>query len=934
MSTIKVVNIQHPDSVDPNLVLQADGDTVFASGLTVSGTFDIANDLTVSGNTGIGTSSPTSKLHVVDTTTNLQLESTADSSSGKIDFIGKDASSNSYRTLTIDTNSTGQINIETDPDNGGYSTDKSIIFKQAGSEKARIDNSGNVGIGTTSPGAILDVEGAGQNILSITSTGAACKLLMSDGNTTGDIHLQTLGNDLRAVVNNSERVRIDSSGNVGINTSSPEGKLHVRADGNETKALLNLQNRDTGSNAASQIAFFNGGIDLSDNRYGYIRSLKSGSNGNFLTFGTNADGAAPGERMRIDSGGNVGIGTTSPDGRLHVSSTGTTRFFIEGSDGKSEIRANNGNLSFFANQDANASGLNTTVFYRNGANESMRIDSSGNVGIGTNSPAHELDVAGAIQSSSTIYGVTFAGTNDTNSFVKFPGSDVIEIRTGNTERMRIDASGNVGIGTNSPDVKLHILAGSSSGILLEDSSTSASAPDIEVIGKRSDGNASPSFGGKLLLAKNKTNSAINSTNSIGTILFGGNHTDGSASNIRYAASIGGVSEGTFSSSTNMPTGLAFYTGSTGYASTTTNIKFGTEQMRIDATGNVGISTTAPDEKLDVRGNIRAQTSGSSSGAEMQSGGALEIWRSDGIAFIDFKTSVSEDFDCRIQQASNGIAFATGGNGSSVERMRIHSGGQISVGTTSVNPGIANTVTGASINGDGYISASRDNPVAYFSRPSIDGQLVNFAHAGTSEGSISISGTTVSYNQFLGSHWAALTDWSRPEIKIGTILETINELTDWKYAAIEVEGEQKKICYNGTAAPGDTVSVEYEGEIYEGIVELETDPEFNKAVKVKVNDTAASKAVYGVFVGWNTDSDLDGGIWNDMYVGAVGNYVIRMAAGQDPEIGDLVESNGTGCGVVQDDDIIRTKTVAKITSTTPQVTYDDGSFLVTCVLYCG
>jgi hypothetical protein len=205
---------------------------------------------------------------------------------------------------------------------------------------------------------------------------------------------------------------------------------------------------------------------------------------------------------------------------------------------------------------------------------------------------------------------------------------------------------------------------------------------------------------------------------------------------------------------------------------------------------------------------------------------------------------------------------------------------------------------------------------------------------TEEGSISVSGGTVNYNQFLGSHWAALTDWSRPEIKIGTILETINELTDWKYAAIEVEGEQKKICYNGTAAPGDTVSVEYEGETYEGIVELETDPEFNKAVKVKVNDTAASKAVYGVFVAWNTDSDLDGGIWNDMYVGAVGNYVIRMAAGQDPEIGDLVESNGTGCGVVQDDDIIRTKTVAKITSTIPQVTYDDGSFLVTCVLYCG
>jgi hypothetical protein len=216
----------------------------------------------------------------------------------------------------------------------------------------------------------------------------------------------------------------------------------------------------------------------------------------------------------------------------------------------------------------------------------------------------------------------------------------------------------------------------------------------------------------------------------------------------------------------------------------------------------------------------------------------------------------------------------------------------------------------------------------------DGTLILFRQANTDEGSISVSSNTVSYNQFLGSHWAALTDWSRPEIKIGTILETIDEITDWKYAVIEVEGEQKKICYNGTAEIGSTVTVEYEGEEYDGIVELESNSEFNKAVKVKVNNTVASKAVYGVFVGWNTNNNGDGGVWNDMYVGAVGNYVIRMAAGQEPEIGDLVEADGTGCGVVQSDDIIRTKTVAKITSTIPQVTYDDGSFLVTCVLYCG
>jgi hypothetical protein len=284
------------------------------------------------------------------------------------------------------------------------------------------------------------------------------------------------------------------------------------------------------------------------------------------------------------------------------------------------------------------------------------------------------------------------------------------------------------------------------------------------------------------------------------------------------------------------------------------------------------------------------------------------------------------------RADSYLAF----NVDATERMRIHQGGQIGFGSyTGTNP-VGDNATAAWFNGPtgvGYLGAVSEASL-YVNRKTTDGTIVDIRQDGTSEGTISVSGNTVSYNQFLGAHWAALADWSRPEIKIGTILESINELTDWKYAVIEVEGEQKRICYNGTDAAGSSVIVEYEGGEYEGIVELETNPEFNKAVKVKVNDIAASKAIYGVFVGWNNDSNGDGGVWNDMYVGAVGNYVIRMAEGQEPEIGDLVEADGTGCAVVQDDDIIRTKTVAKITSTIPQVTYDDGSFLVTCVLYCG
>ena len=72
----------------------------------------------------------------------------------------------------------------------------------------------------------------------------------------------------------------------------------------------------------------------------------------------------------------------------------------------------------------------------------------------------------------------------------------------------------------------------------------------------------------------------------------------------------------------------------------------------------------------------------------------------------------------------------------------------------------------------------------------------------------------------------------------------------------------------------------------------------------------------------------------MDVASIGNYYIRMQSGQTPEVGDYVESAGDGTAKVQSDDILRSKTIAKITSLTKQKTYSDGSFLVTCTLHCG
>ena len=207
--------------------------------------------------------------------------------------------------------------------------------------------------------------------------------------------------------------------------------------------------------------------------------------------------------------------------------------------------------------------------------------------------------------------------------------------------------------------------------------------------------------------------------------------------------------------------------------------------------------------------------------------------------------------------------------------------------------------------------------------------------------------TVTYGQFLGIHPSVLSNWSTPDIKPGTIMDTINEsivklvakftVTESNDGGDPIEVE-KRVPYNGNGTVGHNVAIEYQGQLQHATLALyDENIDLNKNVKVKVNDTAGSRAVHGVFVGYEPDDDdsqFDAGHYNEMKIGAVGNYFIRIAAGQTPQIGDLIEANGAGCGVCQSDDIIRSKTVGKITSTTPQKTYDDGTFLLTAVLYCG
>jgi hypothetical protein len=85
-------------------------------------------------------------------------------------------------------------------------------------------------------------------------------------------------------------------------------------------------------------------------------------------------------------------------------------------------------------------------------------------------------------------------------------------------------------------------------------------------------------------------------------------------------------------------------------------------------------------------------------------------------------------------------------------------------------------------------------------------------------------------------------------------------------------------------------------------------------------------VAGVFVSWDDDDE-----WNDFYVAMTGDMIIRIAQGTTVARGDLLMSAGDGTAKPQGDDIVRSKTIAKVTSTNVSHTYDDGSYCVPCVL---
>ncbi len=296
----------------------------------------------------------------------------------------------------------------------------------------------------------------------------------------------------------------------------------------------------------------------------------------------------------------------------------------------------------------------------------------------------------------------------------------------------------------------------------------------------------------------------------------------------------------------------------------------------NSSGHVGIGTSTPAQNLDVTSTDNIAY-------------ALDGWALAGkgdSSDILFGGILGSQFDT--------LKCYTSGS----ERMRIGSSGDVNINNTGSFDtyrlaGAGSSVRGHIFKADGrHACTTNDSQLVSFNRLDSDGNLINFIQNGSLEGNISVSGSSVSYNGGVLTRWSQLKGISstnksaRPTIYQGTVMSNLDDLCEW-------EGEENQ-----------------------------------QLNMTKVSDVDGDKDIAGVFWAWDDDDDK---IVNDFYIAMTGDMVIRVAASTTVARGDLLISAGDGTAKPQDDDIVRSSTIAKIISTTFTATYEDGSKAYPCVL---
>jgi hypothetical protein len=399
------------------------------------------------GNVGVGTASPGFKLEVAGSSSRNTMALTGDGDA--VGYAGLRIQA--LTTTGIATNRTSSFNlhmrkdgwyggdasgpsfiIETTSKSGGFAApflitpNNNVILN--GGQGASGLSYGNVGVGTVNPAHKLDV--AGNVNASGLCLGGTCKTSWSE--ISGTSQWTTSGSNISF-----------TTGSVGIGTTSPNEALTVNGKITSNRAA---------SPGPAEFRLYNGG---SVAEWAF---RQAGSTSHNLNISKAAAGVYT-DYMTIDTAGNVGVGTAAPASKLHVGGGTPAGGALAGINvalgGNSYVAASNGTVNTFIGSDISAYGIvgtysNHPLGLRANNTLAMTLMPGGNVGVGTAAPAHKLDVAGNVNAS----GLCLGGTCKT-SWSEISGTSQWTTSGSNI----YFSTGNVGVGTNTPGARLDVGAG-------------------------------------------------------------------------------------------------------------------------------------------------------------------------------------------------------------------------------------------------------------------------------------------------------------------------------------------------------------------------------------------------------------------------------------------------------------------------------------------